>query len=413
MKRKILVGSILILVFGVTSMLWLQQSSLKDQLEYSTSIISPQMNDKSFMAFGKIYFEQETQLSPTMEGLVTQVNVQPGDSVKQGQILATLDVDLVEVKKIEFLFALRAQAVNANKIEPYLKKINDLESQDHLSFIESSRLKAELLQMVGQQLNYQKSIEDRLLKFQGKVVTAPFDGIIRDVRLKIGQKVSLRDEPGTNSIFMTPPDSNYKVDLEIADDLMSYMTIGQEINISVPLANLKHIQGKITSIPQISFEDKKQRYFKVTASLNQTPMGYYSGMRVNALIESTPIKGAIWIPKAAFDIHLDESKVIKMISFLDEGQHHLSSRTIANNRSEELKDENKAQGVSSLGKKTSNEVFPIESKQSEIYLLTEDHKVIKVNVLRGIESKNFVAVYAPSLVGSRVITHYKPKPQFD
>lgn len=407
MKRKVLIGSILIVIMCMTSLLWLQRVDHKDESEYTSVVILPNNDNKSFMIYGETYLSELNYLSAQEDGIVTSISVKPGDQVKQGQIMAALDVDLVELKHIESLHQVRAKSIATEKIKPYIDEITRLENNKSLSFIEASRLKADLLQMVNHQLSYLNSIDERLKKYKGKVYVAPFDGVIRDVRLKVGQKIMAKDLQSSFGIYMTPMKTDLMVDLEVTDELMSFLHIDQKVVFNLPMSDLPEVQGSIIEIPQVSFEDKKKKYFKVKAKVTSWPKGYYAGMRVHAQITSPNLPGAIWIPRSAFDLHIEDSKISQTISYINEKKTQLTSRSIAGE--ETFKKDSVSINNSNLGKKATNEVFPTQTSQSEIYILSEDKKVIKVNVLRGIESKNFIAVYAPELVGSNVIIHYQHK----
>ncbi|MEI9955089.1 MAG: biotin/lipoyl-binding protein [Ferruginibacter sp.] len=50
-------------------------------------------------ASGKIYPEVEVKISPDISGEITELNVQEGDTVKKGQILARIYADVYDIQR--------------------------------------------------------------------------------------------------------------------------------------------------------------------------------------------------------------------------------------------------------------------------------------------------------------------------
>ena len=50
-------------------------------------------------ASGKVYPEVEVKISPDISGEITELNVQEGDSVKKGQVLARIFADIYTIQK--------------------------------------------------------------------------------------------------------------------------------------------------------------------------------------------------------------------------------------------------------------------------------------------------------------------------
>ena len=50
-------------------------------------------------ASGKIYPEDEVKVSPDISGVITELTVQEGDTVKRGQLLARIDPDVYNIQR--------------------------------------------------------------------------------------------------------------------------------------------------------------------------------------------------------------------------------------------------------------------------------------------------------------------------
>src|ERR1700750_2361009 len=66
-------------------------------------------------ATGKVYPEVEVQISPDISGHITELNVQEGDSVKKGQVLARIYADIYATQRDQAAAAVnQQQAITSN-----------------------------------------------------------------------------------------------------------------------------------------------------------------------------------------------------------------------------------------------------------------------------------------------------------
>ena len=67
----------------------------------STEKASKRTITESVNASGKVYPEVEVKISPDISGEVVELNVQEGDSVKKGQVLARIFADIYALQRDE------------------------------------------------------------------------------------------------------------------------------------------------------------------------------------------------------------------------------------------------------------------------------------------------------------------------
>jgi len=178
-----------------------------------------------------VYSDRNSNLSTKMAGVVTKVNVEPGDFVKEGQILIELDNSiqlrrLAEAKnRFEFIETIynKQKSIWDKKVGSeieYLKAKNDYETmQKSIALIEE---------------------EIDMLKLK-----APFSGTVDMVNAKIGEAIS----PGLGAIMMSSA-SNLEARTEFPENYFNYIKKGMDVIISFPDLDAEPQNLKITSISE-------------------------------------------------------------------------------------------------------------------------------------------------------------------
>lgn len=198
--------------------------------------------------------DRNSDLSPQMGGIVTQVLVQEGDFVKEGQTIIKLD-DSIQQKRLseaknrlEFIKTLferqkRVWEQKAGSEIEYLKAKNDLESME------------KSIQIIEQEIDMLK-------------IKAPFSGIIDVVNTKIGQVLS----PGMPAVRLTS-NSGLKVKAELSESYIVNFKRGDLAEVSFPDLNIEPVKLPISSVSRSV--DKKNRtinaYVNIPSNLDVQP----------------------------------------------------------------------------------------------------------------------------------------------
>src|SRR5678809_1555187 len=87
----------------------------EDRFKVSTEKAAKRMIIETVNATGKVYPEVEVKISPDISGQITELNVQEGDSVKKGQVLARIYADIYATQRDQAAAAVnQQQAMTAN-----------------------------------------------------------------------------------------------------------------------------------------------------------------------------------------------------------------------------------------------------------------------------------------------------------
>ena len=225
---------------------------------------------------GTITAANTSQLSFAVAGTVQTVDVNQGDRVVKGQVLATLDTKLFD------LDVQAAQAQRATAQAEFDKSKGDLNRQQQL-FQKGWVAKAALDQALAAfdaaegSLNLARSRLGFAERERSNArLTAPFDGVI-----------SLRDvEPFVEitrgqGIFQIDSEGALEVDISIPDFVVGRLTAGAPVTIDARAVAGCGCSGRIT---EIGVAAGAANAVQVTAAILENPGGLLPGMAVEASV---------------------------------------------------------------------------------------------------------------------------------
>lgn len=194
---------------------------------------------------GSLEADENVMVTAKMPGMVTSVYVKEGDVVKQGQILASLDDEIIRKSIDEVKSGLELVTVLFDK----QKILWDQKIGTEVQFLNLKNQKEGLENKLAT-LNSQRS--------QAKVV-APFSGVIDDVFTKQGTMAS----PGVPMMQLVNT-NELKVVAKVPDSYVSYIKNGDFVQVSFPDLG-KEIDARVTYVGRIV--DPMSRTFKVEVKI--------------------------------------------------------------------------------------------------------------------------------------------------
>ena len=175
---------------------------------------------------GRIDGNENIGVSPRTAGVVTRVIVKEGDYVKKGQVLAELDADVLK------------------------RNLSDLQSQ--LSFVTDLYEKQKALwdQKIGSEVQYltaknnKESIENKIASLKDQIsmssITAPIDGTVEDIPIKVGQ-LAVAGVPAFRVINF----ARAKAVADVGEAYSSKIKTGDQVKIFLPDFN-DELQQNVT-----------------------------------------------------------------------------------------------------------------------------------------------------------------------
>lgn len=238
------------------------------------------LNSNPFSHFTSVYGEvesdQDVNMNPKAMGVVRKVNVNEGQRVAKGQLLAQIDNEMVQ-KRLK-------------------------EAKDSYQFIKTifEKQKGVWEKNVGSEVDYLKAkndkegMENRLAilneELSNMKITAPFSGVIDKVYIKEGETAS----PSVPA-FHIVSESNLKIKSDIAESVAGKLKKGDKATIFFPDLELDTLTLAITAIAQSI--DRVNRTVSVYVDL---PKSVYSkvkpAMLATVRFKTAQIDNAITLP---------------------------------------------------------------------------------------------------------------------
>jgi multidrug resistance efflux pump len=181
------------------------------------------------------------------DGYISESYVRPGDTVKEGMLLAKLDDNDLMLERVKL----------ESQREQYLKEYRDALGQAERSKI--SILKAQLGQVEAQ-----LSITDAQLSRIN--IKAPFDGVI--VSGDLSQKLGAPSERG-DVLFEIAPSEAYRVILEVDERDISDVRIDQGGELVLTGHSETVMPFKVRKVTPVSEAKEGRNYFRVEAELEK------------------------------------------------------------------------------------------------------------------------------------------------
>ena len=225
---------------------------------------------------GRIEGDQNIEVSPQTPGLVVKVNVNEGDAVRQGQVLAELDSKVIQ------------------------RGLDEIKTQLALANILFQKQKTLWDQKIGSEVQYltaksnKESLEKRLASMQEQLamnkIKSPINGTVENVPFKIGQVVS----PGLpTSTIRVVNMSGVKVLADVAEAYTSKIKRGNEVLVSFPDID-ENISARVTFTSTVI--DQTNRTFRVEAHLAHSRADLRANMIANLKISDYINEKSITIP---------------------------------------------------------------------------------------------------------------------
>ncbi len=164
---------------------------------------------------GKVDADQNVQVSPEAQGIITAVYVKPGQQVSKGQVLAQIDDQILR----QSIGELQAQVDLANTVFQRQQNLWDQKIGTEIQYLNAKTQKQALDRRMA------------ALKSQAALykIKAPVSGVVDQFDLKVGQAVM----PGMPGVRVVNA-SNLKVKAMVAESYASRVNQGDEVSVILP-----------------------------------------------------------------------------------------------------------------------------------------------------------------------------------
>lgn len=246
----------------------------------------------------------EVNVMPKAVARVTSINAKPGDYVKAGQVLLTLDSS-------DYAAGIR-QAEAAVEMAEAGKRANDIQKTTALTNYERTLRLHENGAVADSQLEAVKAQYDALNSGsaeaaveqakagleQAKVavgnctITAPISGVVGAIGLSLGEMASMQTPAAIIS-----DTTSLEVEVLVSESEIAYVQENAEVNVTVSAVRDEPFKGKVASVSVAA--DPYSKNFKVKITLDNPDNLIKSGMFAKVVLATISAENALCVPRNA------------------------------------------------------------------------------------------------------------------
>lgn len=214
-------------------------------------VVAAEAQNKSFAhkikVQGNVSTNKDILLNSEISGLITQIHVSSGNSIKKGQLILSMDESIINANISE----LKSQLDYANymlgkQIDLFEKELGtELEKKTAENQVNSLEAKLKTLKVQKSKMN----------------VTAPFSGIVDEVYAKTGQLVAPQVP-----ILRLVNNKQVEIVASVSEKHFKNVKKGTELNISFPNYDLESMNLKVKSVG--NFIEPTNRTFTIRTEVN-------------------------------------------------------------------------------------------------------------------------------------------------
>jgi HlyD family secretion protein len=373
-------------------------------------------------ASGKVYPEVEVKISPDISGEITELDVQEGDSVKKGQVLARIYADIYSSQRDEAaarvmqsqatvanseasLTALKAQLDQAKTVYDRNK---DLYDQKVISKAEFEQYETQYRTAQSQYNAAQQNIRSLKAATQSTQTTlvaanknlsrttlvSPMNGVISSLSVKKGERVSGNSFTlGTEMMRVAEMDV-MEVRVDVGENDIVKVNIGDSADIEVEAYNNRKFKGVVTQIASST---------KTSQTATGDVTNYEVRIRIDAssysdLVDPSKPKKFPFRPgmNASADIKTKrKDNVVSVPIAAVAARVKGSDKSVADEKKEKekAKDDN-----------TDDVTISGDELEEVVFVIKPDGTVEKRTVTTGIQDMNFIEIVSGLKEGEQIVT---------
>ncbi|HEY9364889.1 MAG TPA: efflux RND transporter periplasmic adaptor subunit [Chitinophagaceae bacterium] len=379
-------------------------------------------------ASGKIYPEVEVKISPDISGEVTQLNVQEGDSVKKGQVLARIYADIYALQRDEAASRVsQSQATVANSnaalaaLEANLNQAKQVYDRNKKLYDEKVISKSELEQYEttykSAQANY-NAAKQNIRSLQAGVQTAqtglssanknltrttlvaPMDGVISSLSIKEGERVAGNSFNVGTEMMRVADMSLLEVRVDVGENDVVKINLGDSADVEVDAYNNRKFKGIVTQIASST---------SATTAATNDVTNYEVRIRLDPasykdLIDPSRPKKFPFRPgmNASADVKTKtHSNVLAVPINAVTTRVKGSDKTVEDKKKEDTKNKPEEQNTEEV---TEASAALDDELEEVVFILQKDGSVKKTIVKSGIQDINYIEIINGLKAGEEVIT---------
>ena len=374
-------------------------------------------------ASGKVYPEVEVKISPDISGEITELNVQEGDSVKKGQILARIYADIYALQRDEAASRVSQSSATVENSRAALEALRANYNQTKATYDRNKKLfddkvisRAELEQVETAYKSAQANLnaaEQGLRGLQAGVkgsevslsrankdlsrttLVAPMNGVVSSLKVKKGERVA-GNSFNVGTEMMTVADmSILEVRVDVGENDIVKISIGDSADVEVDAYNNRKFKGVVTKIASstkgaaalatsndvTNYEVRIRLDPASYTDLAKLPFPFRPGMNATADIRTNTVANVLSVPITA-----------------------VNTRVKGSDMNVEDKKKEQAENKGGDDNSTTNGAMASDELEEVVFVLQKEGTVKKVVVRSGVQDINYIEILAGLKKDDEVVT---------
>lgn len=211
----------------------------------STFVAAKKPFEHKIEARGSVASRRNVMVSAQVGGAIERVHVREGQRVSQGQVLVSLDADIIRNSIKELKTSLEL----ANSIYEKQAKLWDQKIGTEVQYLQAK--------------NNKDALESKLAtantQLAQAIVRAPFNGTVDNVPAREGELAA----PGTPLVRITSPEDMY-ITADISERFIGKLSVGAKVDVYFPVQDAT-IDSQITSVSEVI--NPENRTFQIEVKL--------------------------------------------------------------------------------------------------------------------------------------------------
>lgn len=275
-RTKWIIGIVLggILLFAILSRVFEKEKSTKVAVEASKK----RTLIESVSASGKLYPEKEVKISPDVSGEVIVLNVEEGDSVRKGQLLATINSQTYRSGVSRAQAQLNQTQSNVQNARAQRLQFKAQLDQARATFernqklfddqvISASEFETAMASYKSAQANYNASmatikgnqygvasaranVTEARQQLQRTAIYAPMTGVVSALFIKKGERVVGTMQMSGTEMMRISDMSKMKVDVEVGENDIVKVKLGDSAKVEIEAYGSQLFYGTVSQIKQ-------------------------------------------------------------------------------------------------------------------------------------------------------------------
>ena len=267
---------ILLIIFSCSEEVKENEEGKKENL--IPLVVATEAQNKSFAhkikVQGNVATNKDILLNSEMSGLITQMHVTSGNTVKKGQLILSMDESIINANISELKSQLEyANYMLGKQVDLFEKELGtELDKKTAENQVNSLEAKLKTLEVQKSKMN----------------VIAPFSGIVDEVYAKTGQLVAPQ-----MPILRLVNNTQVEIIASVSEKHFKNIKKGTELNVSFPNYDLESMNLKVKSVG--NFIEPTNRTFTIRTEVNNNT-SLMPNMLVEVEITDLKIDSGLVIP---------------------------------------------------------------------------------------------------------------------